>query len=153
MMFCHVQQLWTWLFISYKDWFNTAVTMRLLKGTMGPLGLCKPPWHFKRGTPYPDFSLRTKITTPGKKESATASEQFCSWTEVLGSGKVRVGTTEKKGPGITPFLQQCTAVTTSAEQAQGGVPGIDSVHIPHAQQKSHFTFILLHQCFGTAVGR
>lgn len=57
--------------------------MRLLKSTMGPLGLCKPPWHFERCTLCPDFSLRTKTITPGKKESVTTWEQLCSWTEVL----------------------------------------------------------------------
>lgn len=34
-MCCHVHQPWTWLFISYRDWFNTAVT---------PWGFWKAQW-------------------------------------------------------------------------------------------------------------
>lgn len=81
-MCCHVHQLWTWFFTSYMDWFNIAATMKL-KSTMGPSGLCKPPWCFKRSTLCPDFSLSTKSTTTGQKGSVKASEQFCSWTKVL----------------------------------------------------------------------
>lgn len=68
-MCCHVHQLQTWFFSSSRDWCNTAGTMKLLGSTTGPLGLCKPPWHFQRGALCPHFSLRTKTTTSDSKES------------------------------------------------------------------------------------
>lgn len=68
-MCCHVHQLQMRFFNSSRDWCNTAVSMKLLGSSTGPLGLCKPPWHSQRGILCLDFSLRTKTTTPGIKES------------------------------------------------------------------------------------
>lgn len=139
-MCCHVHQPWTWLFISYRDWFNTAVT---------PWGFWKAQWDLWDSASLLDTlrdALCVQISLLGLRPSHQAKrnlwslqsnsvpEQKC-WLR-----KVSVRSTERNRPGVTPFLQQCTAETTSAERAQGGALGTDAEHIPHAQQNSHFTF-------------
>lgn len=101
---------------SYRDWFNTAATTRLLKSPAGPQGLHKPRSYFERGTPCPDFSLTTKPTRQTRTCDSFRAIQFLNRS--AGSGKAGAGTPEE--PGVTSFLQQCTAVTTSAGQALGG---------------------------------
>lgn len=144
MMCCHVHQLWTWFFTSYMDWFNIAATMKL-KSTMGPSGLCKPPWCFKRSTLCPDFSLSTKSTTTGQKGSVKASEQFCSWTKVLAPKRWEE---QELFPDFNMHSHDHICRTSIGQSTRHRcytypIPNMFSRRVPSP--------VLLHQCFGTAV--